>query len=310
MPSNRLVMPTVAQQVRGLAQLFRVKPVLSWGVSAFILGAAVAVHGVGWNINYVHGALAITLVLLSQGVVSHGLNDAYDWLTGTDKESIGKGTGGSRVIPEGKMTVAGTIVAAVAGLVGVIAIGAYFVLQYGLPMLALIGVAVWSPVAYSVPPLKLGYRPFNELLVVLPALVGVVVGTDMVLSGGWSWLAIGVGWVHALFCISWFVVSRVPDYEPDRRVGKITSVVYVGRDNAALLSAGYLALALAAVPLLLYVYSPIFAVSALAYGWLMLGCAKLDPYDATNASWVRLRNMHTTTAHALVLGAGLLVTGV
>jgi len=104
-------MPTVAHQVRGVAQLLRVKPVLSWGVSALILGAAVSHARVGASINLFNGLLAVALVVVAQGIVSHGLNDAYDWITGTDRESIGKGTGGSRVIPEGKMTLAGTITA-------------------------------------------------------------------------------------------------------------------------------------------------------------------------------------------------------
>lgn len=302
-------MPTVAQQVRSIGQLFRVKPVLSWGVSAFLLGVAVAFFRAGVAVNYLHGALAITLVLLAQGVVSHGLNDAYDWVTGTDRESIGKGTGGSRVIPDGKMTVAGTLAAAFAGLVGVLAIGAYFIATYGLPVAVLVGIAVWSPVAYSAPPLKLGYRPFNELAVVLPALVGVVVGTELVLVGSWSLLAVGVGWVHALFCIAWFIVSRVPDYEPDRRVGKITSVVYVGRGNAALLSAGYLALALAAVPLLAVAVTPVVLTAVPCWAWMMVGLSKLDAYDETNASAIRLRNMHATTAHAAVLAVLLFAAG-
>lgn len=303
-------MPTIAQQVRGLAQLFRVKPVLSWGVSAYLLGVAVAVYTSGLPLNYMHGGLAIVLVMLSQGVVSHGLNDAYDWYTGTDKESIGKGTGGSRVIPQGKMSIYGTVAAAVGGLVGLVGIGTYFVMQYGTPMLVLVGVAIWAPVSYSTPPLKLGYRPFNELVVVLPALVGAVVATELVLTGSWSFLGAAVGWVHALFCISWFVVSRVPDYEPDRRVGKITSIVYVGRDNAALLSAGYLGIGLFPVAWLATAYTPLFLVSFAAWGWLMFGLSKLDPYDPSTASWIRLRNMHTTTIHAVVIAVCLVMLGV
>lgn len=303
-------MPTVAQQVRGLAQLFRVKPVLSWGVSAFVLGAAVAFARAGPAIDLMNGGLALLMVALLQGVASHGLNDAVDWLTGTDKESIGKGTGGSRVIPEGKMTVVGTIAAGVAGLLGGAAIGIHFIFEFGIPMLVLFAVALWAPVSYSVPPLKLGYRPFNEIVVVLPALVGVVVGTDMVLAGSWSFLAIGVGFVHAMFCISWFVVSRVPDYVPDKRVGKRTSVVFVGRDNAKLLSAGYLALGLAAAPVLAATMTPAFAVSVGAWVVLMVLLSELDAYDEAVASGVRLRMMHTTTIHALVLAAFLPVWGV
>lgn len=290
--------------------MFRPKPVVSWGVAAFVLGAAIAVGRTGYDVSLVNGGLALALVALAQGIVSHGLNDAYDWLTGTDKESIGKGTGGSRVIPEGKMTVLGTIAAALVGLAGVVAIGAHFAVQFGTPMVVLLAVAIWSPVAYSVPPLKLGYRPFNEIVVVLPALVGVVVGTDMVLAGGWSMVAVGAGWVHAMFCISWFIVSRVPDYHPDKRVGKVTSVVFVGRENAALLSSAYLALGLAPALYLALGVSPAFAITPIVWAWMMLGLEALDPYDEDNASRVRLRNMHWTSIHAVVLAVLMVVSGV
>lgn len=303
-------MATVTRQTRGVVQLLRVKPVLSWGVASFLLGAALAYGRVGMDLNWLHGGLAILGVVLAQGLVSHGLNDAYDWITGTDKESIGKGTGGSRVIPEGKMTVAGTIVAALAGLAGVLAIGGYFYAEYGWPILVLLAIAVWSPVSYSVPPLKLGYRPFNEFLVVLPALVGVVVGTELVLTGTWTLDAALVGWLHAMFCISWFIVSRVPDYTPDKRVGKVTSVVFLGRDNAAVLSAAYLGLGLSVVPLLAVTLSPVFAASVVAWGLMLSGLLVLDPYDEEVASEIRLQNMHITTAHAFGIAIGLVLLGV
>jgi 1,4-dihydroxy-2-naphthoate octaprenyltransferase len=303
-------MPSVPTQVKALAQLFRVKPVLSWGVSAIVLGCAIAIGRAGLELNYGYGFLMGVAILVSQGVVSHGLNDAYDWITGTDKESIGKGTGGSRVIPQGKMSVTGVVAAALGGLLLVIGIGGVLYAEYGTPLLVLIAIGVWSPVAYSVPPFKLGYRPFNEVGVVLPALVGAVVAVDLVLVGSWSWAAIGVGYLHALYCISWFVVSRVPDYAPDKRVGKITSVVYVGRDNAKLLSAGYLALALAAVPLLMVNLTPLIGVSALSWALMMVSLSMLDPYDEADASDARLRNMHITTGNALALAIILAVVGV
>jgi 1,4-dihydroxy-2-naphthoate octaprenyltransferase len=165
-------------------------------------------------------------------------------------------------------------------------------------------------VSYSTPPLKLGYRPFNELFVVLPALVGVVVGTDLVMTGSWSWLAIAVGWVHAMFCISWFIVSRVPDYEPDKAVDKITSVVYLGRDNAAMLSAVYATLALVALPFIAEV--SVLPIAATIPAWVVLlnGLRKLDAYDPDQASGIRLANMRVTTYHALSLAGLLAVSGV
>lgn len=303
-------MAPIKRKVWALAQLFRVKPVLSWGLAAFVLGAGVSYGRVGADLDYANGLLALLAVALAQGFVSHGLNDAYDWVTGTDKESIGKGTGGSRVIPQGKMTVPGTVAAASVALLAVVGIGWYFYLQFGTAVALLMAVAIWSPVAYSLPPLKLGYRPFNELLVVLPAIVAVTVGADLVLAGSWSPMALMVGMVHAMFCISWFIVSRVPDYTPDKRVGKKTSVVYVGRGNAALLSSGYLALGMAVAFHLFAEGHVTFAVTGLAWALMMVSLSGMDPYDAESASDTRLRNMHITTGHALAVAIGLAALGV
>lgn len=303
-------MPQSASRLQAVAQLFRLKPVLSWGVSAFALGTSLAIARTGGDVNVTHGLLALALVAFAQGFVSHGINDAVDWVTGTDKESIGKGTGGSRVIPQGKMTVLGTLGVALVGIAGVSLIGGYFVLVYGTPMVVLFAIALFAPVLYSAPPVKLGYRPFNELFVVLPALAGVVVGTDLVLAGSYSPVALWTGVLHALFCISWFTVSRVPDYEPDKRVGKVTSVVFVGRDNAALLSASYASLALPLAAVLAVTVSPVYIIAFAGWAGLMLGLSFLDPYDPERASRVRRKNMHVTTAHALTLSAALLAAGV
>lgn len=303
-------MPTVAHQVRGLAQLLRVKPVLSWGIAALLLGASVSYARVGASVDLFNGLLAVVLVVVAQGIVSHGLNDAYDWITGTDKESIGKGTGGSRVIPEGKMTLAGTIAAAVGGLVVVLAIGGYFITEFGAPVVVLIAIAVWSPVAYSVPPLKLGYRPFNEVFVVLPALVGVVVGTDMVLSGSWSWFAVNAGVMHAFYCMSWFIVSRVPDYRPDKEVDKITTVVYVGLENSRFVAWAYLTVGGVVAALLGMYASPVFFAALIPYVLISFFIATFDPFNPHQASASRLKAMHTTTLNAVVISALLVAVGV
>lgn len=304
-------MASVAAQLRGVGQLFRVKPVLSWGASAFVLGVAVAVYGPGLGPNAaLHGLLAFGLVALAQGFASHGFNDAYDWVTGTDKESIGKGTGGSRVIPEGKMDVLDTVIVALVALVGVLAIGSYFVMQYGTPMVVLLALAVYAPTAYSLPPLKLGYRPFAELTVVLPALTGVVAGTVLVLSGTIPLLAIAVGVIHALFCISWFIVSRIPDYEPDKHAGKRTTVVAYGLEAAKGFAFRYALAGGFASAIAAWYVSPAFLLGVGASVMHAARVSDLNPRDPAMASHVRLRNMHTTTVHAILLSLGLVALGV
>lgn len=300
-------MATANRHLAGLTQLFRVKPVLSWGVSALLLGVGVSLAQNGLALNYVDGIVAAVGVLVAQGFSSHGLNDTVDWLTGTDKESIGKGTGGSRVIPEGKLSVVETATVGLIATIIVGAIGLYFIGQYGMPMVALLFIALWAPIGYSAPPFKMGYRPFSELVIILPSLIGVVVGIVMVLTGEFSVFALLVGLMHALYCIHWFIISRLPDYHPDLSAGKVTTVVWAGRERARKISLAYLLLGFAVSMHLTLAYSMAFAVAAIYVPLCTATLISLDPFDTFDASNARLQNMHLTTLHAVVLSVLLVV---
>lgn len=303
-PSARL-----GRFLRGLYQLSRPDPTVSWAGGAFALGAAVAYGRVGDAILWRNGLLALVGVISAISLGAHGINDAYDWVTGTDRLSPGEGTGGSRVIPDGLFSVRETALVGGLGLAVTATVGLFLYRTYGWPVLALAGLGVAAPVAYSLPPLKLAYRPFPELLVVVPALSGVTVGAELVLAGSLTRTAVLAGLVHAGFSISWYVVSRLPDVAADREAGKVTTVVLLGRSRAPGLSAVYLlsAVALSAVgvgtvgwPFLL---TPVFAAVMLA------GLVRLDPFDPGDASAMRYRQMRTSTAHAAALALALSVGG-
>lgn len=290
---------------RGLYQLSRPDPTASWAVGAFALGAALAYSRVGGDLLWRDGLLALVAVVTAISFGAHGVNDAYDWLTGTDRESIGEGTGGSRVIPEGTFSVVETAAVGGAGLVVTLLVGLHFYGAYGWPVLLLTALGVGAPLAYSLPPLKLAYRPFAELVVVVPALTGVTVGAELVLSGSATWDALLVGLVHSAFSISWYVVSRLPDVEPDRGAGKTTSVVLLGRERAPHLSAVYLLSGLALAGAGLVAVGWPLAVTP-AFGAIMLvGLARLDPFDPEGASAMRYRQMRASTAHAAVLALAI-----
>lgn len=300
---------TLVRYATGLYQLSRPDPTASWAGGAFAVGAALAYYHAGAELLWRDGLLALVGVVAAIAFGAHGINDAYDWITGTDRESIGKGTGGSRVIPDGKFSVAETALVGATALSLTLAIGLYFFLERGWPILALTAIGVGAPIVYSLPPFKLAYRPFPELVVVVPALTGVTLGSELVLSGSVTWTALLAGLVHSAFSISWYVVSRVPDYEPDRRVGKTTTVVYLGRDAAPLISAVYLFAGVALSLLGLATFGWPFAVTPIFGALLLVGLARLDPYDPEGASSMRYRQMRLTTAHAAVLAVAIVAYG-
>ena len=106
------------------------------------------------------------------GVLTHALNDYTDFHSGTDEYSPAILSGGSRVIQKGIMsldslrqlgkwlTIALLIIAILLALFA----------QYELAILLLIG--IWSAASYSIPPLRLSYRPFlGEWLSLFPAIL-------------------------------------------------------------------------------------------------------------------------------------------
>lgn len=298
---------TARRYADALWQLSRPDPVAAWAIGGFLMGGAAAYWHVGVGLLWIDGLIALIGVVVIQAFASHGLNDVYDWLTGTDRESIGKGTGGTRVIPEGKLSVIETFAVAVLALGIGAGIGTYFWLKYGLPVLILTVLAITAPVVYSLPPFKLVYRPFPELVVVAPSLIGIAIGAELVLSGQITLLSVGLGAVQAFFNIAWYMVSRVPDYEPDQAVGKTTTVVYLGRDRAPVIASIYLAAGLAPVLYLAAAYTVAVLVTVLFYVWLVVDLLTLDPYDPHQASVARLRLMRKTTGHAAVITALLVV---
>lgn len=300
---------TIARYAKGVYQLSRPDPAASWAGGAFIIGAALAYFHVGTELMWRDGLVAFVGVVFAISFGAHGINDTYDWLTGTDKESIGKGTGGSRVIPQGKFSVVETALVGIIALAVTLTIGVYFYFKYDWRILVLTAVAIAAPLTYSLPPFKFAYRPFPELVVVVPALTGVTIGSELVLSGMITWTAVLAGLVHSAFSISWYMVSRLPDYEPDKRVGKTTTVVYLGRDKAPLISTVYLLSGVGLALIGLVEFGWPFAVTPAFGVFMILGLFRLDPYDPEQASAIRYRQMRSTTMHAAVLALTIAAYG-
>jgi 4-hydroxybenzoate polyprenyltransferase len=124
-----------------------------------------------------------------------------------------------------------------------------------------------------------------------------------------SWAGGLVGLVHAVMSISWYVVSRLPDYEADRRVGKTTTVVLLGRASAPTLSAVYLLTGVTlSVVGLVTVGWPFLLTPALG-AFMLIGLVRLDPFDPGGASALRYRQMRASTLHAALLALALSVQG-
>lgn len=148
------------------------------------------------------------------------VNDCYDYCLGADKkDTAGRYSGGSGVMPE--------------GLVAVWEAKIFFSLLFVASLLISVGLSqnsLWptmlaiggtiSGLAYTMPPFKLAYRGFGELLVAISFGPGIMLSTYYVLTGYFSptvfIVSVGIG---ALIGLVLFI-NEFTDAASDRLAGK------------------------------------------------------------------------------------------
>lgn len=161
-------------------------------------------------------------------------------------------TGGSRMIQDAILTPRATAIAGYALVAGAALIG-ILLMATGRVELLWVGVAgIAMAIAYSAPPLRFSARGCGEF-VVAGAWLLVVIGTDLVLRGGWALQPVIVGWPLACLVGAILWVNEYPDEGADRRSGKRTLVVLLGSARAArwhlvLVASAYVWLVVAMIP--------------------------------------------------------------
>ena len=263
------------------------------------------------------GWLIVTgLALFAMEVAKNAWGDVYDYDSGTDLAVARRDrtdfSGGKRVLVEGLLSRAETWAVAVlfggSGLLAGLAI--VLMREPAAFWVGAVGVVLgWS---YHGPPLKLSYRGFGELDVVLcygplVASAAYLVQTHR-LSLDLLWLSLPLG----LFIGAFLWVNEFPDYRADRSAGKRNLVVRLGRRAASRI-----------LPL---IYLAGFALAA-ALPWLGLppgalwGLLALLPAAlACRAVWRHPETFHrhapaqpaalvTFLVYSAAAGTGVLLTG-
>lgn len=172
--------------------------------------------------------LSIAAIVV-HGLLTHLFNDYADFLTGTDEHSPAILSGGSRVIQKGIMQpdlvwkIGKWLALSLLGIAVVVAI----IGRYELTILIIIG--VWSAVSYSLPPLRLSYRPFiGEWFSLFPAIFLLGVAAPWIILDSIPLWAYQNAVINAFICMGWVMVHHIPDVEADRQAvpKKRTSVVW------------------------------------------------------------------------------------
>ncbi|GAA0399677.1 1,4-dihydroxy-2-naphthoate octaprenyltransferase [Acrocarpospora corrugata] len=206
-----------------------------------VVGTGVAVQAGGWV--WWRALLALLVALALQVGVNYA-NDYSDGVKGTDADRVGPmrlvGSGAATASQVLRAALACFFVAAVAGLVLVIATGAWWLIPVG----AVCILAAWYYTGGSRP---YGYYALGELSVFLFFGVIAVTGTTYVQVEHLPWLALVASVPVGLLACALLVVNNLRDIATDTPAGKRTLAVVLGDRRTRALYIAYLLLPYAVV---------------------------------------------------------------
>jgi 1,4-dihydroxy-2-naphthoate octaprenyltransferase len=177
--------------------------------------------------------LPFALVLIASFLVHFATNianDYFDHMQGTD---AGDSIGGSRVLQDGKISLAELrnaiiLLYTIAAIIG-------FGLVWSLKLwaiLPLMGIAAFSSLFYVAPPIRYGYHGLGELFVGINMGPVMVLGSSWVLLGRVDWAALPVSIPIGLMVSLILYYQSIPDIDTDEKVGKRTLAVRLGKKKA------------------------------------------------------------------------------
>lgn len=229
-------------------------------------------------------------------------NDAADWRADLGNKTYNVFSGGSRVVPEGKLTPRQLANGAMLMALGIGAIGAVagFIerLPFAVVLAALPLGILW---AYSFPPFRLSYRGNGEVLQALGVGVVLPLTAFYYQAGTFAPLHLASIVPTALLGYAGNVTTALPDTPADRKARKRTLAVVLGERPARITAIGVTAAALLLGFMALPGKAPwIAAVAALAPAVALGLAVPLVPHANASARSACLRFV------VLVAGAGSL----
>ncbi len=160
------------------------------------------------------------------------LDDVFDFLSAVDtctEEEKNPFSGGSGVLTSGALTPRQLLTAAILCFFCVAVIGVYFVLTKGWMILLFGIVGLFSSVFYTMPPVKLCYRGMGELGLLINYGPTIGLGAFYVQTGVLAWEPFFISLVLGFMMWSMIIINEIPDYDEDRRGGKLNLVARFGR---------------------------------------------------------------------------------
>jgi len=211
-------------------------------IAPVLVGTALAVTEVDLRVG---GFVAAMLGAIFIQVGTNLSNDYSDARRGADTEER---LGPVRVTAGGLVPPRQVLVATYVSFGLAVACGAYLVYLAGPILLAIGAASILAGVLYTGGPRPYGYEGLGEVFVFLFFGLVAVAGSYFVQTEKVEWEAFVLAVPVGLLASAILVVNNVRDIETDRRAGKRTLAVRLGRERSRRLFAGMLAVAFLAAP--------------------------------------------------------------
>jgi 1,4-dihydroxy-2-naphthoate octaprenyltransferase len=229
-------------------------PVKLWLVAARprTLPAAVAPVLVGTSLAIGEGTfrpLAFVCALIGSIFIQIGTNlsnDYSDARRGADTEDR---LGPVRVTAGGLMPPRTVLIGTYVAFGIAVLAGVYLIVLAGWQLLLVGAASILAGILYTGGPRPYGYEGLGEVFVFLFFGVVAVVGSYFVQTEDLRWEAFALSVPVGLLAAAILLVNNIRDADTDRRAGKKTLAVRLGRDGARRLFAGCLVVAYLTVPL-------------------------------------------------------------
>jgi 1,4-dihydroxy-2-naphthoate octaprenyltransferase len=179
-----------------------------------------------WNFFLVIVGVAINHVGLNM------IDDVFDYMQAVDnkqRDEKNPYTGGSGVLAEGDLPVSHMLAASVSCFLVTIVIAIYLTIAVGWLVLIFSMIGVLSSVFYTVPPVRYGYRGFGELGLFINFGPVICLGAFYVQTKSLAMEPFVISFTLGFMMWSMIIINEIPDYEEDRRGGKLNLVARFGK---------------------------------------------------------------------------------
>ncbi|MFA7206636.1 MAG: prenyltransferase [Saccharofermentanales bacterium] len=203
---------------------------LGLAISVLIGGARIT----GWDVLWILAAYA-ALGLIETG--KNAINEYTDYIsgvdTGVDEEHRTPFSGGKKTITSGLLNLRQVLWITVLSFMGAGAIGIVLVIFKEVWILP-VGIAgILFSLLYSVPPVRLCYRGWGELLVGITFGPLVLSGAYVMMTGRIDVLPVLISVPLGLVIANILIINEYPDLEADKAGGKRNLVVRLGKRSAS-----------------------------------------------------------------------------